>query len=138
MRALMMAEKNLDRLNENSKVELSLGDWWEPLEPWWGSFDLVLSNPPYIPESVLKELEPIVRDHEPHLALSGGHDGMDSIRKIVGGAMTALSPGGWLIFEHHHDQSERSLDYLVQSGFINVTFEKDLDGIRRFAIGRHP
>ena len=68
-----------------------------------GSLDLVVSNPPYIPSAVVDALEAVVRDHEPHLALLGGADGLDAIRTVVDGALMGLSPGGWLLLEHHHD-----------------------------------
>ncbi len=134
--ALKVAARNLELLNKNKKVNLYLGNWWEPLISLWGSFDLVLANPPYIPTSIMKELHPIIKNHEPHIALCGGEDGMDSIREIIRGACKGLRKGGWLIFEHHHDQSERALKYLIENGFDQVDFQKDLEGVRRFAMGR--
>ncbi|KGG13037.1 MULTISPECIES: peptide chain release factor N(5)-glutamine methyltransferase [Prochlorococcus] len=136
--ALRLAKKNLESLIKTSKVHLLLGNWWEPLRPIWGKLDLVIANPPYIPNSLLKTLHPLVRDHEPHVALDGGMDGMESIRVIVDGAMQGLCSGGWLIFEHHFDQSQRALDYLLEAGLVEVDFQKDIEGVRRFAFGRHP
>ncbi len=136
--SLIVAEKNLHRLAPHTKVEVHLGDWLEPLKPWWGFFDLVVSNPPYIPSSVMKQLDPIIRNNEPHLALNGGDDGMDSCRMVVKGAFNALKRKGFLIFEHHYDQSEKALKLLLENGFEEVAFHNDLDGVRRFAIGRHP
>ena len=136
--SLLIAKKNLARLAPKANVQFHLGDWWEPLRPWWGTLDLVVSNPPYIPFSVLKELNPIIRDHEPHLALDGGLDGMDPSRKLVKGALKALSPKGLLMFEHHHDQSEKALKLFRECGFEEVDFYNDIEGIRRFAIGRLP
>ena len=49
-----------------------------------------------------------------------------------------LNSGGWLIFEHHFDQSERALEMLINAGFLEVNFKNDFQGIRRFAMGRHP
>ena len=110
--ALSLAQKNLRQLAPNSKVKMHLGHWWEPLRPWWGSFSLVLANPPYIPTAVLDDLEPIVRDKEPHLALCGGLDGLNACREIVSGSIEAMSNGGWLMLEHHHDQSDSVLDLM--------------------------
>ena len=136
--ALSLARKNSQILAPSSKVIFHLGNWWEPLKTVNQKFDLVVSNPPYIPISDLKDLDPIVRDNEPHIALSGGLDGMDHCRSIIQGSINHLSPGGWLIFEHHFDQSDRALDLLIKAGFIEVDFKRDLQGIKRFALGRKP
>ena len=103
-----------------------------------GLIQLAIANPPYIPRSVFKKLDPIVRDHEPRLALYGGEDGLDSCRKVVSGSIGALCSGGWLMFEHHHDQSEEAMKLMVDAGLENVSSQNDLEGKRRFAIGRHP
>ena len=115
-----------------------LGSWWEPLRPWWGSIALAIANPPYIPDYLVEHLEPIVRDHEPHIALCGGTDGMDACKEVVLGATKALDRDGLLILEHHHDQSEKLLEFITESGFQDVDYGKDLEGKRRFAIARLP
>tara|TARA_Y100001968_G_scaffold315285_1_gene341703 strand:+ start:625 stop:1497 length:873 start_codon:yes stop_codon:yes gene_type:complete len=135
--ALSLAKRNLERLSSKSSVQLHLGDWWEPLKDFQGSIDIAISNPPYIPASILKTLDPIVINHEPKLALSGGEDGLDACRKIVFGAVKGLRSGGWLIFEHHHDQSEKALQLLKDCGFKDVSFENDFRGVKRFAMGRN-
>ena len=132
--ALQLAKRNLKSLVPNSNVKLSLGDWWEPLQRWWGSFDLVLSNPPYIPSGLIRELEPVVKNHEPLVALDGGTDGMFASKQIIVGAKNALAKGGWLILEHHYDQSEKIIKFMKDIGMKEVSFEKDLNGIRRYAI----
>ena len=134
--ALDLAEKNLKSIAPAANVIFALGDWWEPLKKWWGSFDLVLSNPPYIPSDLIKELEPVVKNHEPRIALDGGIDGMSASKKIILGASNALAKGGWLIIEHHYDQSERIINLMNIIGMKEVSFEKDLNGIKRYAICR--
>ncbi len=134
--ALDLAKKNLNNLAPFAKVKLYLGNWWEPLKEVWGDLNLVVSNPPYIPEKVLFNLDPIVKNHEPHLALYGGKDGMDSIKAIVSGALQGLAKGGLLILEHHHDQSTRILQLMNNLGLGDLGFEKDLEGTKRFAFGR--
>ncbi len=136
--ALVLARRNIQRLVPNSKVQIHLGDWWQPLKPWWGKLNLVLVNPPYIPSKLIQCLEPVVRDHEPHLALCGGEDGLSASRNVLSGAMKAMSPRGWLLMEHHHDQSNDLLGLMRDEGFEEISFETDLQGIRRFAICRHP
>ncbi|WP_269606977.1 peptide chain release factor N(5)-glutamine methyltransferase [Prochlorococcus marinus] len=134
--ALDLAKRNLKSIVPNANVRFSLGDWWEPLKRWWGSFDLVLSNPPYIPSDLIAELEPVVKNHEPRIALDGGEDGMNASRKIILGASNGLAKGGWLILEHHYDQSEKIIDVMKNIGMEEVSFEKDLSGIKRYAICR--
>ena len=134
--ALRLAKRNLRSLAPNSNVKLSLGDWWEPLQKWWGSFDLVLSNPPYIPSDLIGELESVVKNHEPRIALDGGSDGMSASKQIIIGSLNGLAKGGWLILEHHYDQSDKVINFMKDIGMESVSFEKDLNGIKRYAICR--
>ncbi len=134
--ALELAQKNLKSIVPNANVIFSLGDWWRPLKRWMGSFDLVLSNPPYIPSDLIEELEPVVKNHEPLIALDGGEDGMNASREIILGALNGLAKGGWLILEHHYDQSEKITSFMQNIGMGEVSFEKDLSGIKRYAICR--
>ena len=136
--ALQQAAKNLHRHGLGGRVQLRQGDWWQALEPWWGQLDLVVANPPYIPSALLADLDPVVRDHEPCLALDGGTDGLAAIRSIVAGAGRALAPGGVLLLEHHHDQSAAVLSLLDQAGLEQPSAHADLEGVLRFAAARRP
>ena len=136
--ALSLAQKNLSNLAPSKKLRTHLGNWWEPLKPWWGSFDLVISNPPYIPEALLEGLHPVIKDHEPHLALVGGEDGLDCCKEIINGAKDGLRSGGWLVFEHNCDHSERALTLLAEKGFQKIDFYNDLEGVKRFALAQKP
>ena len=136
--ALSLAERNLQRCVPLHFCRLHRGSWWEPLRAWWGQFDLVLSNPPYIPSGLIAGLHPVVRDHEPHLALAGGEDGLDAIRRVLADADSALSPGGQLLLEHHHDQSAAVLELMEQAGLVEREAVPDLQGAVRFAIARRP
>ncbi len=135
---LLMAQKNLNRLAPKGSFSFNLGNWWEPLKPWWGSIYLAVSNPPYIPSILLDSLDPVVRDNEPYLALCGGHDGLVHIRSVIEGAVLGLRNDGWLLLEHHHDQSDAVIELMRKNGLEDVTSEFDLNGIKRFAIGRAP
>jgi len=117
-------------------VRLLQGNWWQAIEPWWGQLHLVVSNPPYIPTATLATLDPVVRDHEPALALDGGADGLAAIDAIVAGAPMALVPGGVLLLEHHHDQSDAVLERLAAAGLVDCRAHRDLEGVRRFASAR--
>ena len=133
---LELAKRNLKSIVPNANVRFSLGDWWGPLKIWSGRFDLVLSNPPYIPSDLIEKLDPVVKNHEPLMALDGGEDGMNASRKIIIGALNGLAKGGWLILEHHYDQSEKITSFMKNIGMEEVSFEKDLSGIKRYAICR--
>ena len=136
--ALVQAGANLERQGLAGRVALRQGSWWQPLQPEWGQLDLVLSNPPYIPTPVWQELAPVVRDHEPPLALDGGPDGLDALRAIAAGAPQALAPGGWLLLEHHHDQSEAVQALLAEQGLGAIQPHPDLEGHGRFVSARRP
>jgi len=136
--ALAVARRNLETHQRLDAVELRQGSWWQPLADCAGALQLVVSNPPYIPTAVWAELETGVRDHEPALALDGGADGLAAIRTIAAGAMAHLAPGGWLLLEHHHDQSSAVLALLHAAGLEQVEAHRDLEGIWRFASARRP
>jgi release factor glutamine methyltransferase len=72
------------------------------------------------------------------LALDGGHDGLCSIRTIAEAAPSALAPGGRLLLEHHHDQSDQVLSILDERGLVDCQFHLDLEGNKRFASARQP
>jgi release factor glutamine methyltransferase len=132
--ALRQAGANLASHGLAGRVQLLAGDWWRALEPWWGQLELVVANPPYIPTGQLAELEPVVRDHEPRLALDGGADGLVAIRRLIAEAPAALAPGGLLLIEHHHDQSTAVLALLRQAGLERAQPHRDLEGVVRFAL----
>ena len=136
--ALRQAEINCKRYGLQERIQLLQGSWWEPLSPWWGQLELVVANPPYIPVPVWQQLEPLVRHHEPALALRSGADGLDALRAIAAGARRSLAPGGWLLLEHHHDQSNAVLHLLNEAGLEETCAERDLEGRWRFAVARAP
>ena len=136
--ALAVAAQNLmpAAMPPGTSVGLLQGSWWEPLHPHWGQLHLVLSNPPYIPTGVWEQLDPVVRLHEPALALDGGQDGLDAIRTIAAGAQRALAPGGLLLLEHHHDQGPAAAELLRKGGLVDVNNHPDLEGQQRFVSAR--
>ncbi len=136
--ALAIARGNWRAAAVEERIDGRQGSWWEPLRPWWGRLELVVANPPYIPSAVVQQLDPVVRDHEPLLALDGGEDGLTALRTIAAGAAEALAPGGWLLLEHHHDQSAAVLGLLKAGGLQQAASSADLEGHRRFAEARRP
>jgi release factor glutamine methyltransferase len=101
-------------------------------------FDIVASNPPYVPESDRESIAVEVRDYEPGVALFAGTDGLDVIRRLIPQAFAALVPGGWLLMEIGHGQSPVVSALLGEAGFAEIEFVPDLQGIPRVAVGRKP
>jgi release factor glutamine methyltransferase len=136
--AMTFAALNRAAAGVEERFTLMRSDWWEALKPWWGELDLVVANPPYIPSITVEALEAVVRDHEPRRALDGGSDGLVALRTICAGAAQALAPGGVLLLEHHHDQSQSVGLLLEMAGMEEVQAHRDLEGVLRFASGRRP
>ncbi len=99
------------------------------------SFDLIVSNPPYIAENDPHLTQGDVR-FEPRLALTSGSDGLDAIRHIIRDASIHLNLGGWLLFEHGYDQADRARELLKVAGFVDVESFPDLQGHFRVSGGR--
>ena len=105
-------------------VELRLGAMQEVVSDLVGSLDVVISNPPYIPNSAIP-IDPEVRNYDPELALYGGEDGLDVIRDISGIAAALLRPGGLLVLEHADGQSDDIRELLLTDGWLNVSAFQD-------------
>ena len=111
--ALELARVNVAAAELDERIALRAGDLFQAINgeaPW----DLIVSNPPYIPSAVVDGLEPDVRRFEPRLALDGGADGLDVVRRIISGAGSRLRPGGALVLEIGHDQG-RAVTELAQA-----------------------
>lgn len=128
--ALTVAKKNAENLNVN--VTLTNGNLFENIE---GSFDYILSNPPYIPSRVIDGLMPEVREHEPRLALDGEADGLAFYRKIIQQAPDYLNQDGRIYFEIGAEQGEDMLRLMTERGFLEVKVHKDLAGLDRIVTG---
>jgi release factor glutamine methyltransferase len=131
--ALAVARENAANLDLAGRVALLRGDWTNGLGD--DSFDLVVSNPPYIATHVIETLEPEVRDHEPRLALDGGPDGLDAYRFLAGEILRVLKPGGMFAVEIGYDQSEAVETLFSQAGAQNVRTVKDLSVNDRVVTG---
>jgi len=115
-------------------VSLFRGDWLAPVAPQ-PLFDLILSNPPYIPSADIESLAPEVRDHEPRQALDGGGDGLDAVRVILAQAGGRLLPAGRLILEIGYDQKPLVKSLAQGFGWVaELDFIKDLAGHYRLAV----
>ena len=96
-----------------------------------GRFDVIVSNPPYIPAAVIETLMPEVRVYEPRLALEGADEGLEFYKKIAGAAEAYLKPEGWLFFEIGCEQAEEVSGILMENGLRNIHTVKDLAGLVR-------
>ena len=94
-------------------------------------YDVIVSNPPYIQTSEIAVLAPEVRDHDPRIALDGGHDGLDAYRAIAGEARRLLAPGGWLIVELGAGEEPLVRELFIQAGLVVNAVRADLAGIPR-------
>ena len=92
------------------------------------TFDIIVSNPPYIAKKEIETLMPEVRDHEPFIALCGGEDGLDPYRVIAEEARKHLKPGGKLFLEIGEDQGESVPELLKKAGFKDISVRKDYSG----------
>ena len=128
--ALKVAKKNAEKMSVNATFLKS--DLFSDVE---GTFDVIVSNPPYIRTSVIQELAEEVKFHDPLLALDGKEDGLYFYRKIVKESPKYLKRNGKLYFEIGHDQAIEVKTLMEQAGFAAVGVKKDLAGLDRVVFG---
>jgi release factor glutamine methyltransferase len=131
--ALAVARENAANLGLAGRTALLRGDWTWGLED--ASFDLVVSNPPYIASEVIEGLEPEVRDYEPRLALEGGPDGLDAYRVLAPEILRVLKPGGRFAVEIGYDQKEAVEALFRAAGASGVVTLRDLADRDRVVAG---
>jgi release factor glutamine methyltransferase len=129
--ALGVAECNTAQLHAG--VGLIQGDLFESVTE---TYDMIVSNPPYIRTAVIEELSPEVRRHEPYMALDGREDGLYFYRRIVRESRDYLREAGWLLFEIGYDQGADVKRLLEENGFTDTEIVRDLAGLDRVVIGR--
>jgi len=122
--ALAVARENAANLDLDNRVALLRGDWTAGLGD--ATFDLVVSNPPYIATDEIETLDPEVKDHEPRLALDGGPDGLDPYRLLAPEILRVLKPGGLFAVEIGHTQSAAVESLFRKAGGTQVRTIKDL------------
>lgn len=132
--ALVIAQQNAQNLGFGDRIQFYQGNWLEPLESLKGKLSGLVSNPPYIPSQMVRELQPEVTNHEPHLALNGGSDGLDCIRHLVTTAPDYLRIGGVWMVEMMAGQADAVAQLLTDQGsYGEIQIHRDLAGIERFA-----
>lgn len=124
------------RLNAHQQaagnVEILHGAWLDPLAQRGETFDLIVSNPPYIAEG---DAHLAALRFEPRLALTSGPDGLEALRTIIREAPPRLRAGGWLLLEHGHDQAAAVRELLAAAGFVDIATRRDFGGNERVSGG---
>ncbi len=132
--ALFLAEENAKR--NGVAVRFLAGDLLAPVAG--ESFDLIVSNPPYVPNADRAQLSVEVRDYEPAMALFAGDDGLEIYRSLIPAAFDTLNPSGFAVLEIGYGQSSAIAELLARSGFEQIEFIPDLKSIPRVASARRP
>lgn len=136
-RAVDLSIRNRDALGISpADVDVRLGNLVSPLnrETEWGTFDVLVSNPPYIPSAVMESLPHEVADFEPALALDGGADGLDIFRRLVNAAPHMLRPGGLLACELYEGHLDAAADLCRSAGMHDVRIAEDFTGRPRIVL----
>lgn len=131
--ALTVAGRNAQALGLESRAEFRLGDWGRGID---GAFDVIVSNPPYIPDGDIDGLEPEVARFEPRSALAGGPDGLDCYRRLIPDIARLLAPGGIAALEVGDGQAADVSALLAAAGLSGATVRRDLGGVERCVMVR--
>jgi release factor glutamine methyltransferase len=131
--AVEVAKRNAAKHGVDQRISWHVGDLFEPIEGM--SFDVIVSNPPYIPETDRETIQREVRLFEPETALYGGEDGLDFYRRIIPKAQDYLAASGLLVFEAGYNQMAQIETLFLASGYAKVGHFEDLCGIPRFIYG---
>ena len=134
--ALRVARRNISQLKLTGRVNCVAMDARKPAQEFLGTYDLIVSNPPYVTTKHMQELDPSVRDFEPHLALDGGEDGLDFYRAIIKNYSSALAPRGYLCFEFGMGQENAVCSLLRKGGYEILELKKDTADITRAVLAQ--
>lgn len=136
--ALRVARQNAAQQKLAGRVHCLLGDVRQSVPEFWGKFSLITANPPYVTRAEMAQLDPSVRDYEPHLALDGGADGLELYRMILRNFTAALQPGGYICLEFGMGQEHAVGELLRAHGYDTLRFVRDLRGVTRAVSARLP
>ena len=135
--ALAVAKENAAMNHLSGRVRCVAADALKPAFPFLGKFDMIVSNPPYITSAEMLELDPSVKEYEPHLALHGGEDGLDFYRAIAENFAPALKPGGYLCFEFGMGQGDAVCQILTESGYTILERTRDYNDRERAVLAQY-
>lgn len=133
--ALEIGKKNAINNNVDDKIDFVKSDLFSAIKDMDIQFDVIVSNPPYIPKKDIETLHTQVKDYEPYNALEGGEDGLDFYRDITKQSINYLKQSGVLAYEVGHDQAQDVAKIMQDNGYTNIYTKKDLQGIDRVVIG---
>ena len=119
----------------DNRIEFLKSDVFTAIKNTEKKFDIIVSNPPYIPKKDIETLHTQVKDYEPYNALEGGEDGLDFYRQITEESVQYLKQGGILAYEVGHDQAEDVSKIMKYHGYDKIYTKKDIQGIDRVVIG---
>ena len=129
IQAVRVAHRNARRHQLGEIIHFFAADWLAALNPKTSAFDMIVSNPPYIPSAVIKGLQPEIHDYEPLTALDGNDDGLECYNRIIGSAHQFLKPGGAILLEIGHDQRDDVRRIAVDCGhYHNFGSREDYAG----------
>ncbi len=134
--AIRVAKKNIADQKLSGRVSCIQVDAKRPASKFLGTFDLIVSNPPYVTTAEMETLEPSVRDFEPRMALDGGPDGLDFYRAIVENFTAALKPHGYLCLEFGMGQQEAVCAILERGGYTISQLRDDARGVTRAVLAQ--
>jgi release factor glutamine methyltransferase len=130
-----VARRNIQACGLDGRAKIRVGEWTKGLH---GPFDLIVSNPPYVPSAELSRLPREVRNYDPWLALDGGDDGLEAYRRILPEARSLLAVGAWLVVEIGASQAADVLAIAKRCGFVDARIDKDFAGLDRIVAARSP
>ena len=133
--AVKLAQENAELNKVVDRVDVVHSDWFERVP---GKFDLIVSNPPYIPEEEMDDLPYEVREHEPHRALNGGKGGVEEIAKLVRGLKEHMHAGATALFEIGDGQGTMVREEMKDAGLTDIRVEHDFAEKERYVIARCP
>lgn len=133
--ACQVTQENINKFNISDRVKIIKSDLLNEAIKNHLTFDIIISNPPYIREDVIPSLMEDVKNYEPYIALSGGVDGLDFYRKITKQSLELLEAGGMLAYEIGYDQREDVERILLENKLTDIVCFKDLAGLDRVVIG---
>jgi release factor glutamine methyltransferase len=131
--ALAVAKSNATKLGVDHRIAFQQSDWFSNVT---GCFDIIVSNPPYIPSAEIAALSLDVKAHDPHISLDGGADGLDCYRAIAQSAARYLMPRGYIFVEIGHDQLSGVAGLFEANGFKMIKAYRDYAGLDRGAVFR--
>ena len=126
--ACLQASANAVLHKVDRRADIRRSDWFEHVD---GQFDLIVSNPPYLSAEEMKDIQPELMQHEPHMALTDGQDGLSAYRVIAEQAKAYLAEDGRVLVELGHQQGPAVRDIFAAQGWQNIHLINDLDGRNR-------